>query len=135
MGLPNIFTPVRASGRSAEIWHLEWTYTDAGGAVSLDTAQSDRDPRIATPVADSGTEGKTNLVFPKCRRVRVLNAQVTPPSGDLDDGTDYVLPVVTEISATAGTAVLRMVDIEGSANLNDPTSGARACVTLLLDRS
>lgn len=135
MGLSGIYCPVRASGKSAEIWHLEWTYSDGGGAVTLDTDQSDQDQRIATPVADSGTAGKTNLTFPKCTRVRVLNCQVSPPTADLDDGTDYVMPVLTEISASAGTAVLRMVDVEGSGDLNDPTSGARACVTLLLDRS
>jgi hypothetical protein len=134
MGLPGIYAPARASGKSAEIWCLEWTYSDAGGAVSLDTDQSDQDPRIATPVADSGTAGKTNIVFPKSTRVRVLHASVEPPSGDLDDGTDYVLPVLTEISASAGTAVFRMVDVEGTGDLNDPTSGARARLVLLLDR-
>lgn len=134
MGLSGIYCPVRASGKSAEIWHLEWVY-GSGGAVTLDTVQSDEDQRIPTPVVDSGTEGLTNLTFPKCTRVRVLNAQVSPATADLGDGTAYVYPVVTAISASAGTAVLRLVDVEGTGNLNDPTDGSRGCVTLLLDRS
>lgn len=133
MGLPGIGCPVRAGGKDASLWRLEWTYTDGGGAVSLDEDQSDLDPRVETPVADSGTEGITNITFPKCDRLWVLHCSVEPPTGDLADGTDFVLPVLTEVDVDAGTATFRMCDVEGSGDLNDPTSGARARLVLLLE--
>ena len=132
MGLPSIGTPVRASGKDASMWYLEWTYTDGSGAPSLDTDQSDDDPRIATPVADGGT-GITNVQFPKCDRVKVIGLNFEPPTGDLADGTDYRLVNVTERDADAGTLNVRFCDVEGSGNLLDPTSGARVCLTLLLE--
>lgn len=134
MGLPGIGVPVRAGGKAAALWRMEWTYTDGSGAVLLDTGQSDRHPDIASTAAvvDGGT-GITNLRFPKCTRVWVMSKGLEPPTGDLADGTDYRHIEITERDADAGTANFRMVDIEGSGNIIDPTSGARGYVTLLLE--
>lgn len=133
MAIGGAGTPIRGSGNGLTVWKLEWTY-GSGGAVTLDTAQSDRHPDVATPVADSGTEGITNITFLKCDRLWVLHASVEPPTADLGDGTDYVMPVLTAVSASAGTAVFRMVDVEGTGDLNDPPSGSRARLILLLER-
>lgn len=132
MSLPGIGTPVRCGGLDGSIYRLEWTY-GTGGAVTLDATQSDVDERVVSPVVDSGTEGLTNIFFPKCDRVWVLHASVEPATADLGDGTDYVMPVLTAISATAGTAVLRLVDVEGTGDLNDPVTGARGRLVLLLE--
>lgn len=132
MGLPGAGAMIRATGKGWVDWTLEWTYSDGSGAVSLDTAASDRHPDITTPVADGGT-GITNLRFPKCNRVRILECGIEPPTGDLGDGTDYRHCEITERDADAGTANFRMVDIEGSGNLADPTSGARGHCTLRLE--
>lgn len=131
-GLPGCGTPVQGSGKNFTLWSLEWTYSDGSGAVSLDTGQSDRHPDITTPVADGGT-GITNIRFPKCTRVWIIECGLEPPSGDLGDGTDYRLIEITERSATAGTCNFRMLDVEGSGNLVDPTSGARGHLTLRLE--
>lgn len=136
MPLSECGTPLRGSGKDQTVWKLEWTYTDASGAVSLDTAQSDRHPNVATPVADGGT-GITNIAFPRCSRAWVLGKGLEPPSADLADGTDYRHVEITEIdpdAASNGTCNFRMVDIEGSGNLLDPTSGARGRLVLLLER-
>lgn len=133
MPLSQCGTILRGSGKDQTVWKLEWTFSDGSGAVSLDTAQSDQHPNVSTPVADGGT-GITNIVFPKSRRAWVLGKGLEPPSGDLGDGTDYRHVEVTELDAEAGTANFRMIDIEGSGNLVDPTSGARARLILLLER-
>ena len=133
MPLSSCGTPLRGSGKDLTVWKLEWTYSDGSGAVSLDTAQSDRHPAVPTPVADGGT-GITNIVFPKSVRAWVLNTGLEPPTGDLADGTDYRLTEVTELDADSGICNFRMIDIEGTGNLVDPTSGARARLILLLER-
>lgn len=133
MSLSQCGTPLRGSGKDLTVWKLEWTYSDGSGAVALDTAQSDQNPGIAAPVADGGT-GITNITFPKSSRVWILSKGLEPPSGDLADGTDYRHIEITERSASAGTCNFRMVDIEGTGNIVDPTSGARAHLTLLLER-
>lgn len=133
MPLSQCGTLLRGSGKDQTVWKLEWTYSDGSGAVSLDTAQSDQHPNVSTPVADGGT-GITNIVFPKSRRAWVLGKGLEPPSADLADGTDYRHVEVTELDADAGTLNFRMADIEGSGNLLDPTSGARARLVLLLER-
>lgn len=132
MGLPNTGCVLQGTGKDQTVWKLEWTYTDGSGAVSLDTDQSDQDPRVATPVADGGT-GITTINFPKCDRAWVLSKGLEPPTGDLADGTDYRHTEITELVAASGTANFRMVDIEGSGNIIDPTSGARARLILLLE--
>jgi hypothetical protein len=133
MGLSGIYTPVRASGKSAEVWHLEWTF-GSSGAVTLDTDQSDQDQRIAAPVADGGT-GIVNLAFPKCNRVRVVGKNFDPNGPTT--GTEYRIYEVTDVSASAGTAVVRFFDVLGDATpaAEDPVSGSRCSVTLLLDRT
>jgi len=133
MPISQVGTPVRGSGKDQSIWKLEWTYTDGSGAVSLDTTQSDQHPSVATPVADGGT-GITSITFPKSLRAWVLGKGLEPPTGDLADGTDYRHVEVTELDADAGTCNFRMIDIEGSGNLVDPTSGARARLVLMLER-
>jgi hypothetical protein len=128
MGMPNIYCPVRASGKSAEVWCLEWTYTDGSGAVSLDSDQSDLDQRIATPVADGGT-GLTNIVFPKCNRVRVLHCSIEAPTS----GTTEKWSTPADVSASAGT--MNVVICTAPTTLADPPSGARGRLVLLLDRT
>lgn len=129
-----IATPARASGKSADIWCLEWTYSGTTGQVSLDTAQSDRDPDIATPVADSGTTGLTNIVFPKSTRVRVLHHELEPVTADISDPTDYRMTNVLAVNAAAGTCQIAFSEIETAGALADPNTGARARLVLLLDR-
>lgn len=133
-GLPGIGTFGRHQGRSADYWDLEWTFTDGSGAVLIDSTQSCLETRVATPVADGGT-GITNVAFPKCRRAWVVHCSLEPPTGDLGDGTDVRLCVVTEVVATSGTCNVRFFDVEGSGNLVDPTSGARCRLTLRLEFS
>jgi hypothetical protein len=128
MGLSNIYTPVRASGKSAEVWCLEWTYTDGSGAVSLDTDQSDLDQRIATPVADGGT-GLTNIVFPKCNRVRVLHCSIEAPTS----GTSEKVANPADVSASAGT--MNVVICTAPSTLADPATSSRGRLVLLLDRT
>lgn len=134
MGLPGAGVPVKTDGLGWVDWTLEWTYSDGSGTPSLDTVISCRHPDLAASVVvtDGGT-GITSLRFPKCRRVRIQECGLEPPSGDLGDGTDYRHCEITERDADAGTANFRMVDIEGSGNLADPTSGARGHCTLRLE--
>lgn len=132
MGLTNIYTPVRASGRSAEVWCLQWTF-GATGAVTLDTDNSDQDQRIATPVADSGTTGKTSIVFPKCNRCRVLHISVEPAT----EGTasNYRQAVPVDVNAAAGTMSFYTIENDTASALADPEDGSIGRLVLLLDRS
>lgn len=127
-------TPVRASGRAADIWCLEWTYSGTAGQVTLDTAQSDQHPDILTPVADSGTTGLTNIVFPKCTRARVMHHELEPVTADISDPTDYRLTNVLALNAEAGTCQMAFSEIESAGALADPNTGARGRLVLLLDR-
>ena len=133
MPLSQCGTILRGSGKDQTVWKLEWTYSDGSGAVALDTAQSDQHPNVSTPVADGGA-GITNIRFPKSMRAWVLGKGLEPPNADLADGTDYRHVEITELDADAGTLNFRMIDVEGSGNLVDPTSGARARLVLLLER-
>lgn len=132
MGLSGIYTPVRASGKSAEVWCLEWTYTDGSGAVLLDAEQSDLDQRIATPVADGGT-GLTSIVFPKCNRVRVLHVSCEPATEATASNFRHFF--VTTVSAAAGTLSISILAANGGAVNSDPESGSRGRLVLLLDRT
>lgn len=131
MALGGCGTPLRASGNGLTLWKLEWTYSDGSGAVSLDTAQSDRHPDIATPVADGGT-GITNLTFPKCDRFWIMSKNLEP-AGETT-GSEYRVHEVTDKSATAGTCTVRFFDLDGTPTAVDPTSGSRYQLILLLER-
>src|ERR1043165_2295657 len=104
MALPNTGTLLRGSGLDQSIWKIEWTYTDGSGAVLLANAQSDRDERVATPVADGGT-GLTLIKFPKCKRVWVLDCSVNVPT----PGTSERLPRPGSIDAAAGSLTFVML--------------------------
>ncbi len=124
--LPGIGTPVKASGRSSNLWTLEFTFTNGTGSVSLDTDQSDVDQRVATPVADGGT-GLVSVRFPKCRRVRVMHCSIEEPT----PGTAAQHATLCDVSASGGSATFRVVDFAGS--LAEGTSGSRGRITLDLD--
>jgi hypothetical protein len=131
----NCGTPLRGSGKDQTVWKLEWTYTGTAGEVSLDTAQSDRDPDIATPVADSGTTGRTNIRFPRCTRAWVLHCSLEPVAADVSDPTDYRVVNPSVIVPASGTMNVDFSEIETAGALADPNTGARARLILLLERS
>ena len=133
MGLPNVGTPLRGSGKDQSVWKLEWTYTGTGGEVLLDDSQSDADPRIATPVADSGNTGRTNVTFPKCDRAWVLHHCLEVVTADLADPTDYRMTNVRLLDADAGTCEVTFSEIETAGALADPNTGARCRLILLLE--
>jgi hypothetical protein len=135
MALGGCGTPLRGSGKDQTIWKLEWTYTDGSGAVSLDTAQSDRRPDVATPVADSGSAGITNITFPKCDRFWILSKNLEPATEGT--GTNYRIHEVTDKSASAGTCKVRFFDVlgDGTPSPTEPESGSRYQLILLLERS
>jgi hypothetical protein len=134
MSLSQCGTPVRGSGKDLTIWKLEWTYTGTAGEVSFDTAQSDRHPEVPTPVADSGTTGVTNITFPKSLRAWVLHSSLEVVTADLTDPTDYRIGNVRDVSASAGTLKVTWAEFETNGALADPNTGARARLTLLLER-
>ena len=134
MPLSQVGTPLRGSGKDQSVWKLEWTYSSTAGEVSLDTAQSDQHPGVATPVADSGTTGLTNITFPKCTRAWVLHHELEPVTADISDPTDYRMTNVLALNATAGTCQLAFSEIETAGALADPNTGARAKLILLLER-
>ena len=127
MSLPNIGTLVRSSGLDASFWYLEWTYTGATGEVLLDGTQSDRDERVATPVADSGTTGVTSIRFPKCKRVRVLHCSIEAAAA----GTLEMLCRPGAVDAAAGS--MNFVHITAPTTLAHPSSGSRARLYLQLE--
>lgn len=133
MSLPGVGTPVRGSGKNQSLWKLEWTYSGATGEVSLDTAQSDQDPRIATPVADSGTTGVTSITFPKCARAWVVHCSLEVVTADLSDPTDYRIANVRDLDSDAGTCSVTFAEFETNGALADPNTGARARLVLLLE--
>ena len=125
--LPGIGQPIKSSGRGAiSLWTLEWTYTDAAGAVLLDATISDQDARVATPVADGGT-GLTLIRFPKSRKAKILHMSLqSAVSGTLEK---QVTP--GPIDPVAGTFTFVMCTAPST--LADPASGARGRLTLALD--
>lgn len=132
MSLPNIGTDVRSSGLAADLWSIEYT-CGASGAVTLDQAVgengawTDEDPRVATPVEDSGVAGLTTIRFPKCRRVRVMHCSIEEPTA----GTAVQMAQVVDIVPRSGTASVRVVD--GTFALADATTDARVRVVLMLE--
>jgi hypothetical protein len=128
-GLPNIGTPVKASGRNAQFWSYEWTYTDGSGAVLIDATKSDRDERIATPVADGGT-GLTLIRFPKCRRARIIHCSVSAPTAGT---TEKLVIPTTPVPLTGSVSVATMTISTGTTALADPVVNSRGRITLLLD--
>ncbi len=133
MGLPNVGTQLRGSGKNQSVWKLEWTYTGTGGEVLLDDLQSDHDPRIETPVADSGTTGLTSVSFPKCDRAWVLGKNFEVAAADQTDPTDYRLMDVQSVDTDAGTLTVAFSEIETAGALADPNTGARVTLILLLE--
>lgn len=131
MAMRNCGTPLRGSGKDQTIWKLEWTFTDGSGAVSLDTAQSDRDPDIATPVADGGA-GIVNVTFPKCSRFWILSKNLEPATEAT--GSNYRVHEVTDKSATAGTCKVRAFDLDGTPTAAEFENGSRYQLILLLER-
>lgn len=131
MGTPECGTPLRGSGKDLTVWKLEWTYTDGSGAVSLDTAQSDRSQQVATPVADGGV-GIVSVGFPKSTRAWMLHASLEPATEATQANIRHVVPV--DINAAAGTMKLFQYAITTDPAETDPESGSRGRLTLLLER-
>ena len=134
MPLSQCGTPLRGSGKDLTVWKLEWTYTGTTGQVLLDTGQSDQHPEVPTPVADSGTTGLTNIVFPKSRRAWAMHHELEPATADISDPTDYRMTNVLALNASAGTCQIAFSEIETAGALADPNTGARGKLTLLLER-
>lgn len=131
MPLPGIGSPIKATSDaiSWNLWCLEWTYTDGIGAVLLDSAKSDLDSRVATPVADGGS-GITSIRFPKCKTARVIYQSIEPAT----PGTfgNYRQTTVSLVVPASGSLDFRMIAANGGA-LSDPESGSRGRLVLLLD--
>jgi hypothetical protein len=121
-------TPLRGSGKDQTIWKLEWTYSGATGEVTLDSAQSDEDPSIASPVADGASTGLTNITFPKSSRAWVQHCSIEAPTA----GTAEQVARVGAMNATAGTC--KFVVLSDALALEEGTENARGRLTLLLER-
>lgn len=130
MSLPGIGNPVRSSLFDNSIWHTEWTFPAADSVPLIDNTTSDRDERVPTPVAIN-TTGIVNLVFPKCRRARVIGKNLSP--GTPGTGANYRVVEVVDLSATAGTATVRFIDLDGTPTAAHPSAASRCSVTLLLE--
>lgn len=131
MSLPGIGTPCRASGKNSSKWRLEWTYSDTGGTPVLDTAQSDRHPDIATPLADAGT-GRTSVRFPKGYRAWVEHLSATPVT--IGTAANNVRPIPVSVDADAGTMEVQFVAANGAtAPIDPPEAGTRVRLTLELE--
>jgi len=134
LGLPGVEVPLQGKGRgSLNVWTLEWTYTGTAGEVLLDSDQSCVDPRVATPVADSGVAGITTVRVPKCSRIWVLHASLEVVTADLSDPTDYRIMNVRDIVPSTGALSVTFAEFETNGALTDPNTGARARLTLLLE--
>jgi hypothetical protein len=127
MGLPNVGTQLRGSGKNQSVWKLEWTCSGATGEVTLDSLQSDSDPRIETPVADGASTGITTVTFPKCDRAWVLHCSIEAPT----PGTAEQVAKVADIDVDAGT--LKFVVLDDTLALEDATENSRARLVLLLE--
>jgi hypothetical protein len=128
MAMRNCGTILKGSGKDQTVWKLEWTFTGATGEVTIDSTQSDEDPSIATPIADGGSTGVTNIVFPKCSRAWVLHASIEAPT----PGTAEQVIRVDTLSATAGTC--NVICLSDALALEEGTENARARLILLLER-
>lgn len=132
MSLSQIVAPVRASGKDASVWKLEWTYSDTGGTPVLDTAQSDQHPNVPVALTDAGT-GRTGVAFPKSKRAWVLAVHVEPVT--IATAANNVRAVPKSVSAVAGTLEVQFVAANGgSAPIDPPEAGTRVRLTLLLER-
>lgn len=132
MSLSGISTPVRASGRSRDQIHYEWTYTDTSGTTSLDTTQSDQFQGITTPLTRPGT-GRTQVQFPKSKRAWVEGCFVEPVT--IATAANNVRGVVCLVNPTAGTLEVRFVAANGgSAPIDPPESGTRVRLTISVER-
>lgn len=129
MAMRGCGTLLKGSGKDQTIWKLEWTYSGATGEVTLDSSQSDEDPSIATPVADGGSTGITNIVVPKCTRIWVLHCSIEAPT----PGTAEQVAHVADISATAGT--MNFICLSDALALEEGTENARARLILLIERA
>ncbi len=127
-GTAGVGTPVKSSGKSADLWTIEYTYSGATGEVTLDTAQSDRDPGIPTPVVDGASTGITNITFPKSLRAWVMHCSIEAPTA----GTAEQIARVGDLSATAGTC--NVVVLSDALALEEGTQDARVRLTLKLER-
>lgn len=127
MGLPNVGTQLRGSGKNQSVWKLEWTYSGATGEVTLNDTQSDHDPRIETPVADSGSTGITNITFPKCDRCWVLERYIEAPT----PGTAEQVAGYADIDVDTGT--MKFLCLSDALALEEGTEGAKARLILLLE--
>lgn len=130
MSLPGMKSVYRTAMASADVVHIEWTYTDGSGAVLFDGDNSDKDTLfrkgITTPVVDGGT-GLTNISFPPCSKVRVLYEGLEPPV----NGTSEKQVRCGDLNAAAGTGVF--VICTAPSTLADPASGSRGRLTLALE--
>lgn len=124
-------TPVRGSGKDYTLHTLEWTYTDASGAIDLDEAQSDLHPAVPTPVAFSAT-GITAIVFPKSVRAWPKGWNLAP--GTPATGANHRNVAITDVNPTAGTCNVRFFDLDGTPTAADPSSGSRFTLHLRLER-
>lgn len=131
MAMRNCGTILKGSGKDQTVWKLEWTFTDGSGAVAIDSAQSDEDPSIATPIADGGA-GIVNITFPKCSRFWVLSKNLEPASETA--GANYRVHEVTDKNAAAGTCKVRAFDLDGTPSAVEFESGSRYQLILLLER-
>lgn len=128
MATKGVGTPLKCSGKDGTTWTLEWTYSGATGEVTLDSTQSDEDPSIASPVADSGSTGITSITFPKATRAWVLHCSIEAPT----PGTAEQVAHVADLSATAGTC--KFIVLSDALALEEGTQDARARLTLRLER-
>jgi len=108
-------------------WTTEFTFTGATGEVALDESQSDQDPRVSTPVEDSGTTGVTTLRFPKGRRWRVVHCSIEEPTA----GTSAQMAKLVDLDPDAGTA--KFCVYGETFALAHATSGSRGRVTIDID--
>lgn len=129
MPLPSIGKPVRSSDSwwNHNLWAIEFTASGATGEVTLDEDMTDLDARVATPVADSGTEGLTSIRFPKCRRVRVVHCSIEEPTV----GTSGQMAKMADILPESGSASFAVYS--DAFALAHATNGSRMRILLDLD--
>lgn len=130
MSLPKVGTPVRTALLDGSLWHTEWTFAAADSVPTLDTAKSDRDERVPTPIAANAT-GIVDLKFPKCNKARVVGKNFSP--GTPGTTANFRVWEVCDLDAAAGTATVRYVDLDGTPTAAHPSAASRCSVTLLLE--
>lgn len=131
--LSTIDCPVRGSakGNQNSLWKMEITW--ASSVPSLDKANSDVDQTIgvANAATDGGSGAIVNIKFPKCIKVRVLSKNLVCATAST--GTQYRVHEVTDQSASAGTAKIRFMDLDGTPSAVAPVDGSRYQLILLLE--